>query len=82
MVIKYSLVTEKGSMIMEKENKLAFIVDINATKTEIKKEIEDLFNISVIKVNTIITPNGLKKAIVSIAEEFSAEEVLSGIGAF
>ena len=82
MVIKYSLVTEKGSMIMEKENKLGFIVDINATKTEIKKEIEDLFNISVIKVNTIITPHGLKKAIVSIAEEFSAEEVLSGIGAF
>ena len=82
MVIKYSFVTEKGSMIMEQENKLGFIVDINATKTEIKKEIEDLFNISVIKVNTIITPNGLKKAIISIAEEFSAEEVLSGIGAF
>ena len=82
MVIKYSLVTEKGSMIMEKENKLGFIVDIKATKKEIKKEIEDLFNISVIKVNTIITPHGLKKAIVSIAEEFSAEEVLSGIGAF
>lgn len=46
------LVTEKMSAITERENKYGFLVSPEANKLEIKKEIEDLYNVTVTAVNT------------------------------
>lgn len=57
---------------MESENKLVFIVDKKATKAEIKEELESLFKVKVVKVNTLIGPDAKKKAYVSFADETPA----------
>ena len=45
-------VTEKSTALSE-FNKIVFKVNQNATKVTIKKNIEKIFKVSVIKVNTI-----------------------------
>ncbi len=51
-VIIKPLVTEKMNSITEKQNKFGFIVRPSANKIEIKKEIEDRYNVKVLAVNT------------------------------
>ncbi len=46
------LVTEKMTSITEKQNKFGFIVVPKATKLEIRKEVEALYNVTVLAVNT------------------------------
>ncbi len=48
------LVTEKMTAITEKQNKFGFVVRPNANKLEIKKEIEALYNVTVVAVNTCV----------------------------
>ncbi len=48
------LVTEKMTAITEKQNKFGFIVRPEANKLEIKKEIEALYNVTVVAVNTCV----------------------------
>ena len=45
--------TEKVSDLMQKSNQYAFKVDINSTKREIKKAVEDKFKVNVKKVATM-----------------------------
>lgn len=47
------LITEKMNAISEKENKFGFIVDINANKGQIKRAINQQYNVKVVKVNTM-----------------------------
>lgn len=47
------LVTEKMTAITEKQNKFGFIVRPQANKLEIKKEVEELYNVTVTDVNTM-----------------------------
>jgi large subunit ribosomal protein L23 len=48
------LVTEKMNNITEKKpNRFGFIVRPQANKLEIKKEVEGLYNVTVIDVNTV-----------------------------
>ena len=48
------LVTEKMTNITEKKpNRFGFIVRPEANKLEIKKEVEDLYHVTVVDVNTI-----------------------------
>ncbi|KAH0517401.1 40S ribosomal protein S18 [Microtus ochrogaster] len=44
------------------DNTLVFIVDIKANKHQIKQAVKKLYDIDVAKVNTLIRPNGEKKA--------------------
>ncbi|HEU17216.1 MAG TPA: 50S ribosomal protein L23 [Methanoregulaceae archaeon] len=80
MVLKYPFVTEKAMMVLENQNKLQFLVDRNATKPQIKQEIEKAFDQEVTSVSTIMTMKGQKKAIVSFSNEKAAEEILSRLG--
>ncbi len=79
-VLKYPLATEKAVRLMNSENKLVFIVNRKATKTDIKNAIEKLFNVKVKKVNTLILPNNKKKAYIKLAPEFSAEDIATQLG--
>ena len=51
-VLLHPLATEKSVRLMEAENKLTFVVAKSATKKEIKKAVESMFNIKVEEVNT------------------------------
>ncbi|MFO7310864.1 MAG: 50S ribosomal protein L23 [Bacillota bacterium] len=51
-VIKRPLVTEKATELMQ-QGKYVFEVDRSANKTQIKRAVEAIFNVKVVKVNTI-----------------------------
>ena len=52
-VIKKILLTEKGTRLSEEQNKFLFRVAREANKVEIKKAVEELFNVRVMAVNTM-----------------------------
>ncbi|ASJ11826.1 MULTISPECIES: 50S ribosomal protein L23 [Thermococcus] len=81
-VIIKPVVTEKAVAMIENENKLTFIVDRRATKADIKRAVEAMFEVKVEKVNTLITMRGEKKAYVKLKPEYSASEVAARIGLF
>ncbi len=51
-IIKRPYITEKSNM-QAADGKYTFIVDVDATKTEIKLAVERLFQVKVLKVNTV-----------------------------
>jgi len=79
-VILYPLVTEKVMNLIERENKLVFIVNIKADKRDIKRAVEELFEVEVESVRTLITPKGLKKAYVKLKSEYSASDLAARLG--
>ena len=80
MKIKHPFVTEKATMMLEGENKLQFIVQRDATKQDIKRELESAFEQEVAEVRTMKTMKGEKKAIVKFSDAKAAEEILSRLG--
>jgi len=52
-IILKPIITEKMTSLTEKLNRVGFIVDKKANKVEIKKAIEDFYNVKVTDVNTI-----------------------------
>jgi len=81
-VIVHPLVTEKAMNDMDFENKLQFIVGLEATKPEIEEAVADRYDVSVESVNTQITMQGQKKAVVRLSADDDAQEVASRIGVF
>ncbi|WP_224334230.1 50S ribosomal protein L23 [Haloprofundus halobius] len=81
-VIRHPLVTEKAMNEMDFDNKLQFIVDLDAAKPEIKEEIESRYDVTVDEINTQVTPKGTKKATVRLSEDDDAQEIASRIGVF
>lgn len=79
-IIHYPLATEKSIRLMESENKLIFIVGMNATKPEISKAIEEEFKVKVQKVRTLIDRKGRKKAYITFSEETPAIDVATKLG--
>jgi len=79
-VILYPLMTEFASLLVEKENKLTFIVNLNATKLDVKKAVEELYEVKVDKVSVVITPKGEKKAFVKLLPEYKASDVAIKLG--
>jgi len=75
MAILYPLTTERAVAMIERDNKLIFLVERGATKAEIKKEVEEMFEVKVAAVNTLITLDGKKKAFVKLAKGYSADDV-------
>lgn len=48
------IISEKMTQVAEKYNRYGFIVVRKATKTQIKKEVEELYGVKVLQVNTLI----------------------------
>jgi len=80
MVLKYTFVTEKAMVLLENQSKLQFLVNRQATKISIKREIEKTFGQNVKSVRTLMNMHGEKKAIVSFENDKAAEEILSRLG--
>ena len=51
-ILKAVMQTEKGAALQEKQNRYMVRVDRAANKAEIKKAVEDFFNVTVLSVNT------------------------------
>ena len=82
MSIRYPFITEKATIQLEEQNKLQLIVDINATKNHVKRDIESIYGFEVAAIRTLITPKGAKKAIVTFVEDNAADEIATRIGLF
>ena len=80
MIIKYPLSTEKSLRLMESENKLIFVVERDADKKSIKRAIEEMFKVQVIKVNTLIDTKGRKRAYVQFSQETPAIDIATNMG--
>ena len=52
-IIKKPIVTEKMTGQSEAMHRYAFVVDKNANKLQVKKAVQDLYNVTVVKVNTL-----------------------------
>ncbi|MFX1408714.1 MAG: 50S ribosomal protein L23 [Promethearchaeota archaeon] len=81
-IIKRPLITEKTFDLIEKENKLVFIVDRLSNKSQIKKAFEKIHNVKVTKVNTLITIQGEKKAFIKLHPDDSAQDIAIDLGIF
>ena len=66
---------------LQNNNRIEFIVHRDATKAQIKRAVEELFEGKGAKVNTRITITG-KHAAVRLAEGYDAEEAALKLGAF
>lgn len=84
-VIKAPLITEKGSLVAE-NNQVVFKVAMEATKPQIKAAVENLFDVKVKSVNTLVQKgktkrfkgmlgqrSDVKKAVVTLAEGHSID---------
>jgi len=78
--ILYPVMTEVTSRILETENKLVFVVNNMATKKDIKRAVEELYDVVVEKVNIAITPKGEKKAFVKLHPDYKAVDVAIKLG--
>jgi large subunit ribosomal protein L23 len=79
-VIYYPLMTESASLMVEKDNKLMFIVNLKAGKSDVKRAVEQLYEVKVDKVTVLITPQGEKKAFVKLKPEYKASDVAIKLG--
>ena len=80
-ILLHPFVTEKTMNHMELENKLEFLVRKEATKAQIKEAFEKLYEVKVVKVNTMMCKDG-KHAIIKLKEGYSAEDIGMRIGVF
>ncbi len=81
VIVRPLILTEKGEMLKEDQNKYFFQVAMTANKIEVKQAVEKLFNVDVLDVTTLVVrgkpsrvgrqmskrPNW-KKAIVTLRE--------------
>jgi large subunit ribosomal protein L23 len=80
MILIKPLMTEKAVRMIEAENKITFIVDRRATRTEIKKEFESNFDTKVDSININIIKNQ-KIALIRLKTENAAINVATKLGA-
>ena len=60
-IIRKPLVTEKANMLSDAESVVAFEVNRSANKIEIKRAVEQAFNVKVISVNTMLQRGKVKR---------------------
>lgn len=79
-VILYPLMTEAASMMIERENKIVFMVSLKANKVAVRKAVEKLYEVRVKRVNIQVTPRGEKKAFVKLQPDYKAADVAIKLG--
>jgi|TARA_B100001964_G_C14217600_1_gene593579 ribosomal protein L23 len=78
-IVKYPLSTEKSIRLMESQNKLIFVVEIDADKSMIKDAVESMFKAKVESVKTYVQ-NGEKRAYVKFSDESPAIDIATQMG--
>jgi large subunit ribosomal protein L23 len=60
-VLVRPLLSEKSNKVREKSNKYSFQIHMAATKTDVRKAVEKLFEVKVTAVQTLITRGKVKR---------------------
>ena len=79
-IIKAPLSSESAIKTVEDNNTLVFIVDMRANKKQISKACEEMYSFKPVRVNTLIRPDGTKKAYVKVPKDQEALEIANKIG--
>merc|ERR1712203_339264 len=79
-IIQCPVTTESAMKKIEEINTLVFLVDIKATKLNIKEAVKEMYDVKCAKVNTLIRPDGKKKAYVHLTQDYDALDVANRIG--
>jgi len=74
-VLRYPLATEKAISQIDRNNLIVYIVDFRATKAQIKKEFESMFQVKVEKIRSVNLPSNAKKVYIKIAKGYKATDV-------
>ena len=61
--------------MIERENKMVFVVSPSSSSQDVAKEFEKMFKVKVERVNTLRKNNGLKIAFIKVAKEYSAGDI-------
>ena len=73
------IISEKAEGLSEKLNQYSFVVEKTANKIEIKKAVEEMYNVSVKAVNTLIMPGKAKTVSVWIPKRTPGRVMLARV---
>ncbi|KAJ2872628.1 60S ribosomal protein L25, partial [Coemansia asiatica] len=79
-ILKQPLNTETALKKVEDNNTLVFLVDVRANKRHIKDAVKKLYDVDAAKINTLIRPDGVKKAYIRLPADVDALDVANKIG--
>lgn len=79
-ILLFPLNTESAMKKIEEVNTLVFIVDRKANKRQIKQALKKVYDVDAAKVNTLIRPDGKKKAFIRLTADEDALDVSNRIG--
>ena len=74
-VLQYPVTTEKAVGMIERENKIVFVVDSRVNRKQVKEAVEKTYNVKVLKVNIMNSIDGRKKAFIKLAKGYSADDI-------
>lgn len=80
LVVIYPMMSEDTVKLIESENKITFIVNGAASKHDVKRAVEKLYEVKVSRVFTLTTPEGKKKAYVKLSPESKASDLAVKLG--
>ncbi|MFH1240509.1 MAG: 50S ribosomal protein L23 [Candidatus Diapherotrites archaeon] len=79
-IVKHPLISEKAVGMIETQNKLTFVIEKGFTKSEVKRAVEQMYNVKVDRVQVVNDMKGRKKAIVRINKQYRADEIATKLG--
>ncbi|KAL5501641.1 RPL25 [Sanghuangporus vaninii] len=71
--------TESAMKKIEEHNTLVFLTDVRANKRQIKDAVKKLWDVQAASVNTLIRPDGKKKAYVRLTADHDALDVANKV---
>jgi large subunit ribosomal protein L23 len=80
VVIVYPMMSEKTVKLIETENKITFVVRSDASKRDVWRAVEELYEVKVSQVHTVTTPEGKKKAYVRLSPDSKASDLAVKLG--
>merc|ERR1719182_183730 len=79
-ILRNPLTTESAMKKIEEINTLVFLVDTRANKRQIREAVQSMYDVQASKINTLIRPDGKKKAYVHLTADYDALDVANRIG--
>ena len=79
-IIVSPIASETAMKKVEDGNILVFQVDLKSNKNQIKSAVKELYDVDVEYVNTLVRPNGTKKAYVRLTADHDALDIANRIG--
>ena len=74
-VLMYPLGTEKSITDISRDNVITYVVNLDASKIDIRKEFEATFKVKVEKVRVENTPTNERHAFIKLKKGFDASDV-------